>query len=115
MPSQYPLNIPFAKMSEKEGMLKFLLLNTNLLDYQSQDIFIFDEKIGTASFALYKDKHLNLVFVHTSAETGTRKVSVDLNGLKMRSAVVTNHAMSCPHLSSSKSVFLRLGISIPFS
>jgi len=87
MPSQYPLSIPFAKMSEKEGMLKFLLLDTNLLDYQDQDIFIFDEQIGTSSFALYKDKHLNLVFVHSSAETGTRKVSVDLNGLKINERI----------------------------
>lgn len=87
MSSQYPLGIPFAKLSEKEGMLKFLLLNTNLLDYQDQNISIFNNQIGRASFALYRDEQLNLVFVHSSAETGTRTVSVDLNGLKINERI----------------------------
>jgi hypothetical protein len=69
-------------MSEKEGMLKFLLLKTNLLDSRD-DVLIFDVQIGKSSFILYRNQHLNLVFVHSGPEAGTRIASVNIKGLKI--------------------------------
>jgi len=76
-----PLNIPFEKLSELQGTLKFKLQRNNLFEALRQYVCLFSVGLGKSSFALFRDNKLNLIFVHATPETSTRTAVINLYGL----------------------------------
>jgi|GEM_PF-1029466 len=85
-----PLNIPLERLSETEGALKFVLLKNNLFDSLNQYVCFFSVRVGKSSFALFRDNHLNLTFVHKSPKTKTRIAVINLYGLSVNNVVYIN-------------------------
>jgi len=76
-----PLNIPFEKLSEVQGTLKFILQRNNLFEALRQYVCLFSVGLGKSAFALFRDNKLNLIFVHATPETSTRTAVINLYGL----------------------------------
>jgi len=81
MRSDNPLNIPFERLSETEGTLKFVLRQSNLFDSLNQYVCLFSVHAGKSLFKLFRDNDLNLTFVHKRPETHVRTAAIKLYGL----------------------------------
>lgn len=77
-----PLNLPFDDVSGEVGTLQFTLVNSDVLDLSVNKRYFFDLTLGETQFLLFRDKDLNIQFVHSRPESDIRIATIGLAGLR---------------------------------
>ena len=71
-------DIPIENLSQKFGTVTFKITIPKLYDASSENVVIFKHSVSESTFLLYRDTQFNLVFSHSSTETGIRESKINL-------------------------------------
>ena len=82
-----PLNLPFDSASEEAGSLQFTLVDSDVLDLSEDNRYFFDVQLGGSKFVLFRDKYLNIRFIHSRPESDIRIATIGLAGLRVNERV----------------------------
>jgi hypothetical protein len=77
-----PLNLPFDSVSEEAGTLQFTLVNTDVRDLAEDNRYFFEVQLGGSKLVLFRDKDLNIRFIHSRPDSDIRIATVGLAGLR---------------------------------
>ncbi len=77
-----PLSLSFDSASENSGTLQFTLVGSDILDLSADNRYFFEMQLGRSTFMLFRDRNLNVNFIHWHPEADVRIAALSLSGLR---------------------------------
>ena len=88
LPEGFPRD-SLANLNEEEGTLFFTMSHGNLQDYSLEEVIIFDFNKGGSRYILVRDADFNLVYSHSSIQTGFRVAKIYLKNVTLNPEEIT--------------------------